>query len=181
MEYSKEIQYWFIDYYWGEKNAKYAEVLVKINNHMGNNPLDIDDIRSLYADLSKNKNLKRIKAQWKSIQARKTDDAVWKLSDFYNWFIKEEAKGCHYCNLQLNQVKDFLEFEKKKKGHKRKNRGKSFEVDRKNHISKYKRKDCILACYMCNNAKSDLYEYDEFLEIGKTIGLETLKILSQVS
>jgi hypothetical protein len=122
----------------------------------------------------------KIKSQWSSIQARKEDDAIWKFSDFYFWYVEEERKGCHYCGLSLSDVKKFLEFQHKKKGHKRNNRGASFEVDRKNHDSVYKESDCVLACYMCNNAKSDFYEYKEFKEIGKTIGIETRKIIDQI-
>jgi hypothetical protein len=49
-------------------------------------------------------------------------------------------------------------------------RGVSLEVDRKNNTEKYSFSNCVLACYPCNNAKSDVFSYDEFLEIGQTIG-----------
>jgi len=44
------------------------------------------------------------------------------------------------------------------------------EVDRKNPKGQYKPKNCVLSCYPCNNAKSDVFSYKEFMEIGKTIG-----------
>lgn len=48
-------------------------------------------------------------------------------------------------------------------------RGKNFEVDRKDNSRQYSPDNCVLACYPCNNAKSDVFSYQEFLEIGEVI------------
>jgi len=48
-------------------------------------------------------------------------------------------------------------------------RGISLEVDRKDGKKEYSPGNCVLACYPCNNAKSDVFSYNEFLEIGKVI------------
>ena len=39
-------------------------------------------------------------------------------------------------------------------------------VDRRPEILQ---ENCVLACYPCNNAKSDVFSYEEFSEIGKAI------------
>jgi hypothetical protein len=50
------------------------------------------------------------------------------------------------------------------------NRGFYLEVDRKESKGKYSPRNCVLACYPCNNAKSDIFTYDEFRKIGEMIG-----------
>jgi len=49
-------------------------------------------------------------------------------------------------------------------------RGQNLEVDRIESKELYSPDNCVLACYPCNNAKSDVFSYQEFLEIGKIIG-----------
>lgn len=50
---------------------------------------------------------------------------------------------------------------------------KFLEIDRKNSKKPsqegYERRNCALACYPCNNAKSNVFSEREFKEIGKTI------------
>ena len=48
-------------------------------------------------------------------------------------------------------------------------RGINLEVDRIEPKELYSPKNCILACYPCNNAKSDVFSFEEFKEIGKII------------
>ena len=180
MEFSSEIKKQFIEYYWGEKDPTYDKVIKKINEAKISNTLFTkEDIKNLYSELSKT-DIPKIKSQWSSICSRDEEAKNWKFSDFYFWYIEKEKLGCHYCGLSKDVIGKFLNYQHAKGGHKRTNRGSSFEVDRKNHKSKYQESDCVLVCYICNNAKSDFYEYDEFLEIGKTIGIEIRKIIDQI-
>ena len=48
-------------------------------------------------------------------------------------------------------------------------RWKRLEVDRIESKKPYSPENCVLACYPCNNAKSDVFSYGEFKEIGKVI------------
>ena len=43
-------------------------------------------------------------------------------------------------------------------------------MERKDARGQYSPENCVLACYPCNNAKSDVFSYEEFLVIGLTIG-----------
>lgn len=85
---------------------------------------------------------------------------------FYTWYKKQIAKQeglCVYCHLpgdtRYHYGKHFREGR----------RGKRLEVDRIESKEPYSPENCVLACYPCNNAKSDVFSYEEFLEIGKAI------------
>jgi len=85
---------------------------------------------------------------------------------FYKWYenrLKKQRCLCHYCHLpgdtKIYYGKDFREGR----------RGLCLEVDRKDNDKPYSKENCVLACYPCNNAKSDVFSYPEFLKIGKAI------------
>jgi len=85
---------------------------------------------------------------------------------FYEWYENQEKKQkglCHYCELPGN-TEDIY-----KRHFRYGRRGLRLEVDRKEYDQSYSPSNCVLACYPCNNAKSDVFLYEEFLEIGKTI------------
>jgi 5-methylcytosine-specific restriction endonuclease McrA len=85
---------------------------------------------------------------------------------FYQWYreqLKKQSNLCIYCCLPGDTKEYYPDWFRKG------NRGRRLEVDRKNAKEKYKPSNCVLACYPCNNAKSDVFTYNEFIEIGKTI------------
>lgn len=77
--------------------------------------------------------------------------------------LKEEK--CQYCNLTIDKVKELA---KKKQLFKKNERGWSLEIDRKNSNEEYKKDNCVMSCYWCNNAKTDEFTFKEFKEIGKS-------------
>jgi 5-methylcytosine-specific restriction endonuclease McrA len=94
--------------------------------------------------------------------------AEWEIdrTEFYTWYEKrfEQQKGhCEYCHLPGDTMRYF------KKWFRDGRRGKRLEVDRRESKEAYSPENCVLACYPCNNAKSDVFTYNEFVEIGKTI------------
>jgi len=50
-----------------------------------------------------------------------------------------------------------------------KNRGKRLEIDRKDNQKDYSEKNCVLACPIYNNAKSDKFTDEEFKRVGRII------------
>lgn len=90
------------------------------------------------------------------------------LYKIYLWW-KNEPKRCYYCNL----LESDLEILYHQAGHINKrypNRGKSLEFDRKNpHGSYTETSNLVLACYWCNNAKTDTFTEEEFKEVGEKI------------
>jgi hypothetical protein len=93
---------------------------------------------------------------------------------FERWYQKQ-PKQCHYCHIEEVVVQEIVmrglltsaRFPKIGLKARGRNRGKWLEVDRKNPLRKYSAANCVLACYFCNNDKSDVFDelqYQAFKE-----------------
>ena len=100
----------------------------------------------------------------------------WKREDFIQWYV-EEIKECYYCKCTEEELSKFHKLDKYKS--KRNKRGTSLEIERKEDIG-YEQSNCILACYWCNNAKSDAFSFDEFKPVGISIGKAIKKAINNV-
>ncbi|MFC1910495.1 hypothetical protein ACFLXC_04325 [Chloroflexota bacterium] len=89
---------------------------------------------------------------------------------------EQDGHTCHYCGIQEGDFRK-LWGEKFYGGTKR---GGRLEVEHKdavvikgNEIVKMEREDtpekCVLACALCNMAKSNMFTYEEFKKVGKVI------------
>jgi hypothetical protein len=89
----------------------------------------------------------------------------------YAYFIWWESspKVCYYCSLP-ESILDELH---NQQGHINKRypqRGKSLEIDRKKADLPYTNiENLVLACYWCNNAKTDTFTEQEFQQLGQVI------------
>lgn len=92
----------------------------------------------------------------------------WRMhpKNFYRWYenrVKEQKELCEYCHLPGDTE---IYYQRRfRKGR----RGLNLEVDRKDNNQRYSPDNCALACYPCNNAKSDIFPYEEFLKVGEAI------------
>lgn len=80
----------------------------------------------------------------------------------------ESMRKCKYCGVVETEIADLRD-----KGMiKTKNaRGRHHEIDRINSNKEYTEDNIVLACYWCNNAKTDEFAYDEFKDhVGPAIG-----------
>ena len=77
-----------------------------------------------------------------------------------------EEKKCHYCGITEEQI---LELADKQQLRKKSLRGWSLEIDRHDSNLEYSKKNYVMACYWCNNAKTDEFTSEEFAAIGKEI------------
>lgn len=87
---------------------------------------------------------------------------------FYTWYadrVKEQSGLCEYCHLPGDTTDNYGPI-----GFRKGRRGFNLEVDRKYAKGIYSPDNCVLACYPCNNAKSDVFSYEEFVVIGEAIG-----------
>ena len=77
-----------------------------------------------------------------------------------------EITHCHYCQITLEEIETLGE---NKKLYKKSLRGWTLEIDRLNSNFEYSPENCVMSCYWCNNAKTDEFTENEFLQIGKEI------------
>jgi len=80
--------------------------------------------------------------------------------------LENEDRCCKYCKITEDQI---IKLGLNNGLNKKNLRGWSLEIDRKNSNLEYTFDNCVLACYWCNNAKTDEFTEDEFVEIGKEI------------
>jgi len=84
------------------------------------------------------------------------------FSDFESLYSKEpNERICHYCKINDKQIE---ELSNKGKIKTKRDRGFTMEIDRLEPNKEYSLKNCVLACYWCNNAKSDEFTPGEFSE-----------------
>lgn len=116
--------------------------------------------------------------RYSSIKSRVTYNLenYWSREDFIYWYVNKEKKCC-YCECSQSELDSFYN----KNASKRKStRGKTLEIERKCD-EKYSKENCELSCYWCNNAKSDVFSYEEFKPIGFEIGKAIKNITNQRS
>lgn len=77
-----------------------------------------------------------------------------------------EKESCFYCDITIKEIEELIDA---RKIYKKANRGFNHEVERFNSNLEYTAKNCDMACYWCNNAKTDEFTKDEFKEIAKGI------------
>jgi len=75
---------------------------------------------------------------------------------------ERDGNKCYYCGID---EEDFFRIWGKFYGGK--TRGKKLEVDRRDNEKGYTLENCVLACSVCNNAKSDKFTDGEFKKVGK--------------
>ncbi len=88
--------------------------------------------------------------------------------DFFFKDNERHKRVCGYCGISEEEIHKL--FSKHKIYTKRQySRGKTLEVDKKDPNDLYKIDNIILACYWCNNAKTDEFNDVEFRTVAKSI------------
>jgi 5-methylcytosine-specific restriction endonuclease McrA len=77
---------------------------------------------------------------------------------------KRDGRRCHYCRIK---EEDFIRIWGPLYGDK--TRGRKLEIERKDNQKDYTEENCVLACAICNNAKSDKFTDEEFRRLGGVI------------
>lgn len=90
---------------------------------------------------------------------------------FYKWYISQN-KVCCYCGVKEEDLKKYFHKDNEQYQSARQ-RGKRLEIERVVTAPKeknvYSASNCKLACYICNNAKSDFISAKDFKSIAKGI------------
>jgi 5-methylcytosine-specific restriction endonuclease McrA len=93
------------------------------------------------------------------------------FTDFLSWYNDIEEKKCHYCGVLEKEVQKIVvtglitskRFPQNGNTGRGQARGMWLEVDKFNPNGLYSRENCVLACYFCNNDKSDIFGGQEYL------------------
>lgn len=110
--------------------------------------------------------------------------------EFFKWFERQKRE-CAYCGIEEYKLEALYHIENGPLRNKR-HRGRTLELERRDSdTNQYSPKNCVLACYMCNNHKSDvitekehkfffapkIYEFLEskYLEIAPSEGEKKVK------
>ena len=105
----------------------------------------------------------RIKELW---QRRKyAGEIKASFAKFRDWYIKQPQKCC-YCGITEPEIEELItegELTTKRLA----TRGWHLEIERKAPNEKYDNfSNLALACYWCNNAKTDTFTEEEFKQVG---------------
>lgn len=78
-----------------------------------------------------------------------------KKRGFFEWY-QTQIRVCGYCGIEEEKLQELFDYDHPHLSTKR-GRGRVLELERKDTDSNlYNEENCILACYVCNNHKSDL-------------------------
>jgi hypothetical protein len=89
------------------------------------------------------------KALWKLLKYRakqKGFENIIESQDFEDWWNKQKPE-CIYCHLNVRNKR-------------------SLQVDRKDNRIGYSEENIVLACFRCNRVKSDVFTFEQMLEIA---------------
>lgn len=86
--------------------------------------------------------------------------------------IKKELKDrdkttkCHYCEIEEEDFQVIWGYKFYGRGY----RGRTLEIEHKNgNKQDWRKENLVLACALCNMAKTDIVRYDEFKTVGNVI------------
>lgn len=136
-------------------------------------PAEYKRVSDFYKD---HKDTENIKILIQKIKNQGNKKAEFKIDNKYNpvnflrfyYFIlkgikREDKNTCCYCGVSEATCKNFCE--NRKSGYNKRHRGFVLEIEKKDPTQGYSVENCDLACYICNNAKSDLFNTEEFRKI----------------
>jgi 5-methylcytosine-specific restriction endonuclease McrA len=132
----------------------------------------------------KTKPINKLKADY-SRRKQTGHDSFLNFESFEKWYNNQE-KVCHYCGLLEKESQEIVmtsilksnRFPQDGKLGRGQSRGVWLEVDRIKPKENYSPENCVLACYYCNNDKSDIFHGDDYKKF-KTNRVEFLRELIQ--
>jgi len=153
------------------KSMRYNDVVRELN-------IPIQGVRKFYKDVSEERRdeidkIKRVRSLYnnKVYNNNKKKKNEFKFGDFkqfYEWYVNQESiqnGSCYYCGSDEFKIRHLVE--KKIFGDSKQmiNRGRHLEIERKNSKNNdYSPLNCVLACYFCNNDKSDVITEDDYFK-----------------
>lgn len=127
------------------------------------------------------KEIEEIKAKLRYIRekgkSKKWQDSLNGLVEWWfdsNQYDTEKGEKCFYCGITKKELDDIIDhsneidddyksgrYHKSKKGRNAWNNS-NMEIDKKNPNMGYNKDNCVFACHLCNNAKTDIVQFEDF-------------------
>lgn len=143
----------------------YADVAAELN-------IEIQNVRNYYNRTSQIRKddiakLRRIRSLYDN--KKKIEKFTWKgFPEFYHWYVEQERMQdcrCYYCKSEEHKIRGLVLSGFFGKSKQMKNRGRHLEIERKNsEVNDYSPDNCVLACYFCNNDKSDVISEEDYFQ-----------------
>jgi len=92
----------------------------------------------------------------------------WSFDEFKQWYTAQYSNEpkCYYCQIPERLIeKIYWEIRRTKRPPTRI----KLELERLDPFGNYNKENVVLACFNCNNSKSDIMYHEEFIPIGKII------------
>lgn len=105
----------------------------------------------------------------KSLFTKKRAEGFGSITFFYDWY-KKQPQHCRYCGVSQDELRELFTQEKATKilplNQAKKRSSGTLEIERRDsENNEYSPENCILACPLCNNAKSNLIDEDNWMSL----------------
>ncbi|MDD5669942.1 MAG: hypothetical protein PHE58_07950 [Candidatus Omnitrophica bacterium] len=160
----------FEQYFLNDTTPTYAKIAERLKLDINAVSVQINELMSKQKE--EIKRIKNVKQLYRNKKKEKSQDFEFNsFKEFYGWYegtYREQKGKCYYCETSEEDVAKLVEDRSKRSP----NRGRHLEVERKDSTlgkDKYNPNNCVLCCYICNNAKSDIFSPEEFKLIQEAI------------
>ncbi|WP_052768375.1 hypothetical protein [Campylobacter lari] len=131
-------------------------IVFKLNESHGE--FDNEEYDKLYKKMQSS--LKDLKSRYRSTKRRNDNkEPFGSARKFISWYKKQE-KECYYCKIAQSDIANL--FKNKLITSKKPSFNSSLQIERLDPDKGYNEENCVLACCICNNAKSDMISASDF-------------------
>ncbi|ACM64202.1 hypothetical protein J7D62_000678 [Campylobacter lari] len=133
-------------------------IVFKLNERYGE--FDNEKYDKLYQKMQEIENDCNLRSKYNSLKNRNNIKEPFNgIDNFISWYKKQE-KECYYCKIAQSDLANL--FKNKLITSKKPSFNSSLQIERLNPDKGYNEENCVLACCICNNAKSDMISASDF-------------------
>ncbi|WP_259443321.1 hypothetical protein [Campylobacter lari] len=134
-------------------------IVFKLNELYGE--FDNEKYDKLYQKMQEIENDCNLRSKYNSLKNRNNIKEPFNgIDNFISWYKKQEKK-CYYCEIAQSDLNNLFGDSKPINSKKRAFNGK-LQIERLDPDKGYNEENCVLACCICNNAKSDMISTSDF-------------------
>ncbi|MCH3697114.1 hypothetical protein [Campylobacter lari] len=139
-------------------------IVFKLNESHGE--FDNEKYDKLYKKMQEIENDCNLRSKYNSLKNRNNIKELFNgIDNFISWYKKQE-KECYYCKIAQSDLANL--FKNKLITSKKPSFNSSLQIERLDPDKGYNEENCVLACCICNNAKSDMISAENFKKYFKT-------------